>query len=56
MIEAELLLRTTNLEIKYIVPELGFANHEHLNYHFKEYKGITPAKFRERLSKTDDES
>jgi AraC-like DNA-binding protein len=47
--EAEVLLGGTNMLMKEIVIELGFADHAHLAYFFRKEKGMTPTSFRRQM-------
>ena len=46
--ESEAMLGGTNLSMKEIIFELGFAGHSHFAYFFKKAKGMTPSAFRKR--------
>jgi len=47
--ESEYLLGNTDLLMKEIIIELGFADHAHFAYFFRKEKGMTPSAFRKRV-------
>jgi AraC-like DNA-binding protein len=47
--ECETLLGGTNMLIKEIIMELGFADHAHFSYFFHRERGMTPTAFRRRM-------
>ena len=47
--ECEALLGGTDLQVKEIIYELGFTDHAHFAYFFRQNKGTTPSDYRRRL-------
>lgn len=47
--ECEALLGGTDMQVKEIIYELGFIDHSHFAYFFRQNKGTTPSDYRRRL-------